>query len=118
MSYLRETEIKYYNNKIKDTFQLSLYYFLFGFSQKQKSGFPLFSLPLCELNENYIENTLKMNIPTDIPPDINGYTEMFTEIYNKELNDLIIKTKSLTIFLKYQYLATFDKMINVVKKSK
>ena len=59
---------------------------------------------------------MKINFPTDIPPDESGYTEMFTEIYNKELNDLVIKTKSLTIFLNYQYLDTFDKIFNVFWK--
>ena len=113
INYIKERETDNLT-KLKDRFLLSLHYFLFGFSPKQKSGFPLFSLPLCELNENNIENTLKINIPTDIPPDNgNTYTTMFTEIYNEELNDLIIKTKSLTIFLNYQYLDTFYKIVNI-----
>ena len=114
INYLKETELDNLT-KLKDRFLLSLHYFLFGFSPKQKSGFPLFSLPLCELNENNIENTLKINFPTDVPPDANGntYTAMFTEIYNEELNDLVIKTKSLTIFLNYQYLSTFYKIFNI-----
>ena len=115
ISYLQETEMEKLK-KYKDRFQLTLHYFLFGFSPKQKSGFPLFSLPLCELNQDSIENIMKINFPTDIPPDESGYTEMFTEIYNKELNDLVIKTKSLTIFLNYQYLDTFDKIFNVFWK--
>jgi hypothetical protein len=115
ISYLQETEMEKIK-KYKDRFQLTLHYFLFGFSPAQKSGFPLFSLPLCELNQDSIENVLKINFPTDIPPDASGYTAMFTEIYNKELNDLVIKTKSLTIFLNYQYLDTFYKIFNVFWK--
>ena len=115
INYLIEVEKKELF-KLKDKFQLSLHYFLFGFSPSLKSGFPLCSLPLCELNSDNIENIMKINFPTDIPPDANSYTKSFTEIYNKELNDLVIKTKSLTIFLNYKYLDTFDKIFNVFLK--
>ena len=102
--------------KLKDRFQLSVYYFLFGFSPIQKSGFPLFFLPLCEVNEDSVENVMHINFPTDIPSEENGYTAAFTEIYNKELNDLVIKTKSLTIFLNYQYLEIFYKIFDIFWK--
>ena len=115
ISYLKETEMAHLK-KLKDKLQVSLHYFLFGFSPSQKSGFPLFSLPLCEINEDNIENVMKINFPTDIPPVENGYTTIFKEIYNEELNDLIIKTKSLTIFLNYQYLDTFYKIFQVFWK--
>ena len=114
ISYLKETEMEKLT-KLKDRFQLTVYYFLFGFSPLQKSGFPLFSLPLCEINEDSIENIMKINFPTDIPPDANGYNA-FTEIYNEELNDLVIKTKSLTIFLNYQYLQIFYKIFDIFWK--
>ena len=97
--------------KLKDFFELSLHYLLFGFTPSQKSGFPLFSLPLCELNKDNMTGVLKINFPTDIPPDANSYTAMFMEIYKKELNELIMKTKSLTIFLNYQYVDTFYKIL-------
>ena len=112
ISYLKELEMEYLT-KIDDGYELSLHYLLFGFTPSQKSGFPLFSLPLCELNKNNITETMKINFPTDIPPDASSYTAMFTEIYNKELNELVIKTKSLTLFLNYQYLDTFYKIFNV-----
>ena len=112
ISYLSETELEFLL-KLKDKFELSLHYFLFGFSPSQRSGFPLFSLPLCELNKDNITETMKINFPTDIPPDTSSYTTMFTEQYNEELNELVIKTKSLTIFLNYQYLDTFYKIFNV-----
>ena len=114
ISYLKETEMEKLT-KLKDRFQLTVYYFLFGFSPLQKSGFPLFSLPLCEINEDSIENIMKINFPTDIPPDANGYNA-FTEIYNEELNDLVIKTKSLTIYLNYQYLQIFYKIFDIFWK--
>ena len=112
ISYLSETELEVLE-KLKDQYELSLHYLLFGFSPSQKSGFPLFSLPLCELNKDSIAEIMKINIPTDIPPDTSSYTAMFTEQYNEELNELVIKTKSLTIFLNYQYLDTFYKIFNV-----
>ena len=112
INYLSEKEINVVD-KIKDNLQLSLHYFLFGFSPKQKSGFPLFSLPLCELNDDSINNILKINIPTDIPPDASGYNAVFTEIYNEELNDLVLKTKSLTLFVNYQYVNTFYKIFKI-----
>ena len=115
MSYLKETEMDYLT-KLKDRFQITLHYFLFGFSPSLKSGFPLFSLPLCEINDDNIENIMKINFPTDIPPDASVYNSKFTEIYNEELNDLVIKTKSLTIFLNYQYLNIFDKIFNIFWK--
>ena len=112
ISYLNMTEMQ--DLKVLNKgFRLSLHYFLFGFSPKQKSGFPLFSLPLCELNQDSLENILKINIPTDVPPDSNSYTASFTEIYNKELNELVLKTKSLTIFINYQYIFNFYKIFNV-----
>ena len=112
ISYLSETKLEVLKKK-KDIYELSLHYFLFGFTPSQKSGFPLFSLPLCELNNNKITGILKINFPTDIPPDANTYTAMFMEIYQKELNELVMKTKSLTIFLNYQYVSTFYKIFNV-----
>ena len=112
ISYLNEIELKVLK-KIKDNFELSLHYLLFGFSPSQKSGFPLFSLPCCELNKDNITETMKINFPTDIPPDTSPYTVMFNQQYNNELNELVIKTKSLTIFLNYQYLDTFYKIFNV-----
>ena len=115
ISYLKETEMEKLK-KLKDRFQLSVYYFLFGFSPIQKSGFPLFFLPLCEVNEDSVENVMHINFPTDIPSEENGYTAAFTEIYNKELNDLVIKTKSLTIFLNYQYLEIFYKIFDIFWK--
>jgi hypothetical protein len=111
-SYLNEIKSEVLK-KLKDIYELSLHYLLFGFSPSQKSGFPLFSLPLCELNKDNITEILKINFPTDIPPDANSYTAMFMEIYKKELNELIMKTKSLTIFLNYQYVNTFYKIFNV-----
>ena len=112
ISYLKELEMEYLT-KVNDFYELSLHYLLFGFTPSQKSGFPLFSLPLCELNKNNMTETMKINFPTDIPPDATSYTAMFTEIYNKELNELVIKTKSLTLFLNYQYIDTFYKIFNV-----
>ena len=113
INYLSEKEVEILD-KTKDNLLISLHYFLFGFSPKQKSGFPLFSLPLCELNDDSIKNILKINIPTDIPPDASSrYNAVFTEIYNEELNDLVIKTKSLTLFLNYQYVTTFYKIIQI-----
>ena len=112
ISYLSELEMKNLK-KLDDRYELSLHYLLFGFTPSQKSGFPLFSLPLCELNKDNITEIMKINFPTDIPPDASSYTAMFTEIYNKELNELVIKTKSLTLFLNYQYLDTFYKIFNV-----
>ena len=58
-NYLKETEMEKLT-KLKDRFQLTVYYFLFGFSPLQKSGFTLFSLPLCEINEDSIENIMKI----------------------------------------------------------
>ena len=110
--YLNEIELEVLK-KIKDIFELSLHYLLFGFTPSQKSGFPLFSLPLCELNKNNITEIMRINFPTDVPPDANSYTKMFTEIYDNELNELVINTKSLTIFLNYQYLDTFYKIFDV-----
>ena len=112
INYLSETVLELLL-KLKDRLELSLHYLLFGFSPSQRSGFPLFSLPLCEVNKDDVTGTIRVNFPTDIPPDTSSYTSMFTEQYNEELNELVIKTKSLTIFLNYQYLDTFYKIFNV-----
>ena len=112
INYLSEKELDLLE-KIDDNSQISIHYFVISFSQKQKSGFPLFYLPLLELNDDSIKNILKVNIPTEIPPVPSESNAVFTEIYNEELNDLVIKTKSLTIFLNYLYVYTFDQIFNI-----
>jgi hypothetical protein len=112
ISYLSDTKMEGVE-KLKDNVELSLNYLLLGFIPSEKSGFPLFSLPLCELNIDNIKDITKINFPTNIPLDETLYTEIFTEKNNQELNRLVNETKSLTIFLNYQHLATFYKIFKI-----
>ena len=112
ISYLSNTEMEIIK-KLKDKVELSLNYLLLGFIPSEKSGFPLFSIPLCEMKIDNINEITRINFPTNIPLDETLYTEIFTEKNNQELNRLVNETKSLTIFLNYQHLDTFYKIFNI-----
>ena len=106
---------KNYNLIKTDEFELTLFYLIFGFAPSQKSGFPLLILPLCEINGSSKELEFLINIPTDIyqrPKYINS-GKTFNEIYKEELNQLVLGTKSLTIFLNYKYLSTCHKIFMI-----
>ena len=92
--------------KIKDNIELSLYYFVFGF---EKKGFPLLILPLCEANFENINSIIRVNIPNDVV----GNENIFSDAGNEQLNKLILQTKSLTVFINFEYINTFYRIYRI-----
>jgi hypothetical protein len=92
--------------KIKDDIELSLYYFIFGF---EKKTFPLLILPLCEANFDNMNNIIRVNVPNDIF----GNENIFNDDGNQKLNKLILKTKSLTVFINFEYINIFYKIYRI-----
>ena len=96
----------------KNILELSLHYFVFGFTPSQKTGFPLLILPLAEANFDNIKNIIRVNIPTDIS-NKTSYSLLFSGIYNAQLNKLVMDTKSLTVFINFKYINTFFKIFKI-----
>jgi hypothetical protein len=125
-------------NEINETkslnaFQTSVHYLSFGFDPSQKSGYPLIIIPLAEVNIDNVKNDVKINIPSTDGAVINSmrrssqarkasnystgyfnpFSTMYDGIYQSELHNLLMKTKSITLFLNFKYLSTFVKIFGI-----
>ena len=96
----------------KNILELSLHYFVLGFTPSEKTLFPLLILPLVEANFDNIKNIIRVNIPTDIT-NKTSYSLLFSEIYNAQLNKLVMDTKSLTLFINFKCVNIFAKIFRI-----
>ena len=96
----------------KNILELSLHYFVLGFTPSEKTLFPLLILPLAEANFDNIKNIIRVNIPTDIT-NKTSYSLLFSQIYNAKLNKLVMDTKSLTLFINFKCVNIFAKIFRI-----
>jgi len=118
-------------NLIENNLQLSVFYLSFGFEFSQNYDYPLIILPVGELNFDKINNIMRVNFPRKNLRKINEirrgdkyssylYNPLMKneEYYITQLDRFIMDTKSLTLFLNFNYLNTFYKIFeNFWKRS-
>ena len=105
-----------------DRLELSIYYFTFGFNFSKNNDYPMIILPIGELS---IEDgaVFRVNVPCNCLNKVKQFDKNYSNLLQRlksltPLDNFVINTQSLTLFLNFAYLNTFYKIFeNLWKRS-
>lgn len=105
-----------------DRLELSIYYFTFGFNFSKNNDYPMIILPIAELS---IEDgsVFRVNVPCNCINKVKQFDKIYKNPLQRlksltPLDNFVINTQSLTLFLNFAYLNTFYKIFeNLWKRS-
>ena len=108
-----------------DMTEVCVYFMSFGFDPSQKQGYPLLTIPIAEVNMDNLRNKIIINIPSANKNEMvmkNLHKKMrdnsskslsYSEINRPELENLLVETRSITLFVNFKYLSTFVKIFEI-----
>ena len=105
-----------------DRLELSIYYFTFGFNFSKNNDYPMIILPIGALS---IEDgaVFRVNVPCNCLNKVKQFDKNYSNPLQRlksltPLDNFVINTQSLTLFLNFAYLNTFYKIFeNLWKRS-